>query len=176
MIYWIRHCATTGQAPEAPLTSTGHAQAQHLADVLAPFGITRIVSSPYRRALQSIEPFAARTGITVEPDGRIRERLLSTEPLADVRLTLKHTFDDADFAAPGGETSREATARASAAFSDIMSAGSTTAVVSHGNLTSLLLRRLGWPMDFDASLRLTNPDLFRIDPIDATVTITRLWH
>jgi broad specificity phosphatase PhoE len=63
-----------------------------------------------------------------------------------------------------------------AAFDEIRAAGRTTAVVSHGNLTSLLLRRLGWAMDFQASLRLSNPDVFEIRTHQQTIIITRLWQ
>ena len=176
MIYWIRHCATTGQEPSAPLTAEGQAQAAHLVDVLATFGITRVVSSPFRRAMQSIKPFAARYSIPVETDERLCERVLSSAPLDDWKAVLRRTFDDADFAATGGETSREAEARVVAAFEDADTDDRTTAVVSHGNLTALLLRRLGWLMDFEASLRLTNPDVFSITRSGNGYDIARLWH
>ena len=176
MIYWIRHCSTTGQEPEAPLTAEGFAQALQLANVLTTFGIARILSSPYRRAVQSIEAFALQHAIAIESDDRLRERVLSTIPLDDWKTTLRRTFDDADFAAPGGETSRVAEARALSALEVALADGRTTAIVSHGNLTALLLRRLGWPMDFEASLRLTNPDVFRITRSGNAYDIARLWQ
>src|SRR5207245_4789289 len=59
-LYLVRHCRAAGQAPEAPLTAEGLAQAERLADVLAPLAPDRILSSPFRRAVQSVEPLAAR--------------------------------------------------------------------------------------------------------------------
>ena len=57
-IYIIRHCEAEGQAPEAPLTAKGKAQAKELSVFLSGKKVDRIVSSPFLRAVQTIEPFA----------------------------------------------------------------------------------------------------------------------
>src|SRR4051812_46465684 len=49
----VRHCQSSGQAPDAPLTPLGQQQADQLADLLQARGIARIVSSPYTRAVQT---------------------------------------------------------------------------------------------------------------------------
>lgn len=175
MIYWVRHCSSTGQEPAAPLTNAGFAQARRLDEMLTRFEIERIVASPYLRAVQSVEPFAERVGSSIETDSRLRERLLSPTPLADWQATLRRTFEDEDFATPGGENSRVAADRAVAAFEDIVRDGRLTAIVSRGNLTALLLRLLGHPMDSEASLRLTNPDVFRIHPLGDRFDISHIW-
>ena len=64
------------------------AQAGLLADLLAPLGIARILSSPFVRARDSIAPLAARLGIPIETDDRLVERILTTEPLPDWRAHL----------------------------------------------------------------------------------------
>jgi broad specificity phosphatase PhoE len=46
----VRHCESSGQEPEAPLTSRGSDQARDLAAVLRGQLIGRVVSSPYRRS------------------------------------------------------------------------------------------------------------------------------
>lgn len=176
MIYLIRHCSTTGQEPEAVLTEAGEQQAEELAAFLKPFGIERIVSSHYRRAVQSIEPFAAQMDISLETDERLRERTLSAEPFDDWQEIVRRTFDDPDFYLPGGESSREATARAAEAFQDALEAGKSTALVSHGNLSALLLKHLGLPFGMEEQTRLTNPDVFRIEPTENGYEITRLWQ
>lgn len=57
-VYLVRHCESSGQQPDAPLTALGAAQAEQLAAFLRPFGVGWIVSSPFRRARQSVEPLA----------------------------------------------------------------------------------------------------------------------
>ncbi|MDE2318406.1 MAG: histidine phosphatase family protein [Rhodospirillales bacterium] len=56
------------------LTELGHAQAQAAAEELAGAGITRLVVSPYLRALQTAQPFLALPGVSVEVMHEVRER------------------------------------------------------------------------------------------------------
>ena len=174
-IYIIRHCSTTGQEPEARLTEAGKQQALALAAFLTNLGIERIVSSPFQRAVQSIEPFAAQTGLALETDGRLRERVLSPVPLENWQELLRRSFDDPDFTVPGGESSCEAANRAEAAFREVVEAGKVTALVTHGNLTALLLGRLGLPFGADEQARLTNPDVYCVEATHSGHRIQRLW-
>lgn len=77
----IRHCESIGQAPEAPLTEHGRAQALALAAHLAQHPIDYVVSSPYVRACETIAPFAGRAQLAVHIDERLAERRLSPEPI-----------------------------------------------------------------------------------------------
>src|SRR5688572_21382147 len=65
LLYLARHCQSSGQEPDAPLTALGRQQADQLGAWLLPRGIVRIVSSPYLRARQSVEPLARQLGIAV---------------------------------------------------------------------------------------------------------------
>ncbi|HYA67519.1 MAG TPA: histidine phosphatase family protein, partial [Acidimicrobiales bacterium] len=49
-----------------PLEARGRRQAERLVGVLAPLGPVRIVSSPYRRCLETVGPVAAHLGLEVE--------------------------------------------------------------------------------------------------------------
>jgi 2,3-bisphosphoglycerate-dependent phosphoglycerate mutase len=175
VIYWARHCQETGQEPDAPLTQEGHQQARRLAKFVREYGIERIVSSPYLRAIQSIQPFAKLSGCKIETDARLRERVLSPSPVPDWKDALRKSFDDQNYSLRGGETARTAGDRAEAVFNECIWRRRTTIVVSHGYLTILLLIRLGRAISFEASLRLTNPDLFRIQVSESAYEITRLW-
>lgn len=177
-LYLIRHCTTTGQEPEAPLTEAGFEQAARLAEWLADRGIEAVVSSPYVRAVQSIQPFADRHGISIQQDPRLRERDLSSEPLSDVRKHLAATFEDFDLCLPGGESTRTAMARAAAALEEILQRPErTVAVVSHGNLTTLMLRHFDDTVGFETGQRLTNPDVYVVTlPPDGPSTVLRAWE
>jgi 2,3-bisphosphoglycerate-dependent phosphoglycerate mutase len=60
------------------LSESGHRAAQRIADLLQDRGIALIVSSPYTRAVQTVQPLADRLGISIQVDAELRERLLST--------------------------------------------------------------------------------------------------
>lgn len=159
----IRHCQSSGQAPDAPLTAQGAADARALAARLATLGIGAVYSSPYARAVQTIEPFAAARGLSINIDFRLRERLLSAEPLDDWLDHVRASFADPDHRAPGGETLREAQARGLEAIAQIHADGSATAAVAtHGNLTGALLQKMDPTFGFTAWQAMPNPALYRV--------------
>ena len=55
-----------GDDRRRPLDERGRRQAVALVDELAPFPIERILSSPYTRCVQTIEPIAAQRGLEIE--------------------------------------------------------------------------------------------------------------
>ena len=95
----VRHCASSSQSPDAPLSEAGLQQAELLSDFLAPFSPDHIVSSPFRRALQTIAPLAERTGLAVRHEPRLAERELSGAPLDDWPEQLRRTWEDFDYRA-----------------------------------------------------------------------------
>jgi len=58
---------------ERPLDARGLEQAAHLPEVLARFPIERILSSPAKRCLQTVEPLAAARGLEIEPREELSE-------------------------------------------------------------------------------------------------------
>src|SRR5581483_11734047 len=77
----IRHAQSTFQGIDSPLTEEGRRQADALAAWLIEHtGIDRIVVSQYLRALETILPFAKETGIKIEVDPRLGERVLKDGP------------------------------------------------------------------------------------------------
>ena len=174
----VRHCESSGQRPDAPLTEKGFEQARSLSEFLVSLEPDRIFCSPFRRARQTIAPFAARSGFPLHTEPRLSERELSAEPLDDWLEQLRKTWEDFDYRAPGGETSREAQRRGRQAFNEIAAAGHRCAIlVSHGNLLGLLMNSIDPSFDFDRWGALTNPDVFRVrvQARGSGREIERLW-
>jgi 2,3-bisphosphoglycerate-dependent phosphoglycerate mutase len=173
-VFLVRHCAAAGQAPDAPLTAEGRAQALALAGVLAGRGIDRIISSPFLRARQSIEPLAQRLGLTLRIDDRLAERALGDPGPLPWRDAVRLTFDDFDRCFPGGESSRDATGRAVAALDDALASGALCPVlVTHGNLLSLLLRYVDGGLGYAEWERLRTPDVFEATLGNGDVRLSR---
>jgi broad specificity phosphatase PhoE len=79
-VHLVRHAAaghrsawSGGDDTERPLTRKGWSQAAGIAEALAGQGITRLVSSPYVRCIQTLEPLAGELGIPVRTDRRLEE-------------------------------------------------------------------------------------------------------
>jgi 2,3-bisphosphoglycerate-dependent phosphoglycerate mutase len=174
-IFIIRHCAAEGQPPSAQLTGKGFEQAHHLARFFDEIKIDRIISSPFLRARQSVEPLAQKKGLTVEVDERLSERTLSTEVLTDWLEELKTTYDDLEYRLPGGESSSEAMKRAVAVIDDI-EPDKNTLIVSHGNLISLLLKYYDSKFGFEQWKKLSNPDVFLLKISVNETSFERLWE
>lgn len=72
MIFVVRHAKAGSRSEwdrpdeERPLSGPGLLQAKALAGRLADEGATRVVSSPFVRCVQTVEPLAATIGATVE--------------------------------------------------------------------------------------------------------------
>jgi 8-oxo-dGTP diphosphatase len=78
-LYVVRHAhagdrgAWDGADRERPLSRKGRRQAEGIAEQLAGAGIVRLLSSPSRRCLQTLEPLAERLALTVEGESRLAE-------------------------------------------------------------------------------------------------------
>ncbi|RZT87944.1 8-oxo-dGTP diphosphatase [Pseudonocardia sediminis] len=87
-VLFVRHAKAgnranwNGDDDLRPLSGTGHAQAERLAEFLPRFGPDRMCTAPPLRCRQTLEPLAASTGLTIAAD----------EPL----MGEHHYWDDAD--------------------------------------------------------------------------------
>ncbi|WP_340372107.1 histidine phosphatase family protein [Peribacillus sp. FSL E2-0218] len=175
-IFIVRHCEAQGQPAESPLTEKGLKQAEYLVDFFSNEKIDRIISSPFLRAIQSVEPLSEKTNIKIEIDERLSERILSTMDLPDWYEKLKATFNDMELKFEGGESSQEAMNRIVNVAEEVFKRGTeNTVIVSHGNIISLLLKNYHSDFDFECWKNLINPDIFQINFINNEVTLGRIW-
>jgi 8-oxo-dGTP diphosphatase len=85
-----------GDDRERPLDEKGVRQAELLVDLLAPYAIERILSSPAVRCLQTVEPLAKARGLSIEPRDELGEELQTSAGAELVR-----SLADADVAICG---------------------------------------------------------------------------
>jgi broad specificity phosphatase PhoE len=131
------------------LSEDGIEQAKRLPEALARFPITRLVSSPQRRAVQTAQPVADALGLTVEIDERLAEydrdmeHYIPVEQIAGefpeelARLAQGHLPSSVDEPA--------FLARIDAGIRDLVASGDhedTVAVFSHGGVINGLLHRI----------------------------------
>jgi 2,3-bisphosphoglycerate-dependent phosphoglycerate mutase len=175
-IFLIRHCEASGQPPEANLTEKGFSQAQELAVFFSNVRVDRIISSPFMRAIQSIEPLAEKMRIKVEIDERLSERILSKRLLPDWMEKLEATFMDLDLEWEGGESSRNAMMRVVNVVKEaLQSKEENILMVTHGNLMALLIKHYQHEFNFEEWKKLRNPDVFQLHFIDNRVNVKRIW-
>ncbi|TDD39845.1 bifunctional RNase H/acid phosphatase [Nonomuraea terrae] len=136
---------------EAELTANGLAQASAAAERLSrePYRLDVIVTSPLKRARQTAEAVAARTGLDVEVEDDLKETDFGdweghtfTEVQRRWPAELTAWLADPDVAPPGGESFAQAALRVDAAGERLVEryAGKTVLAVSHVTPIKLLLR------------------------------------
>ncbi|MBR8839807.1 MAG: histidine phosphatase family protein [Stigonema ocellatum SAG 48.90 = DSM 106950] len=177
ILYLVRHCQSSGQQPDAPLTEEGQLQATLLSEFFSRVSVERIVSSPFLRAYQSITPVASKLGMTIELDDRLKERVLSTKMLPDWLEWLRQTFDDLDLCLVGGESSRAAMQRVVAVADEIfLHDAKVTLIATHGQLMTLLLKHFNENIGFNEWQSLTNPDIYKVVVGKGHVEVKRVWQ
>ena len=174
IIYVVRHCKAEGQPAESPLTSEGNQQAIELVKFFKQVKVDRIISSPFKRAIQSIEPLSKQKQLEVELDTRLEERILCSNDMPEWLEVLIDTYNDLDLKFVGGESSREAMERVTSVIHDI-NIGESVVVVSHGNLISLLLKSFDHTVGFNEWKHMSNPDVYQLTIDREDWTIHRLW-
>jgi broad specificity phosphatase PhoE len=165
----VRHAlplrSEQGQGSDPALSDAGLEQAHRLPEALARFPISRLVSSPQRRAVQTAEPVAEPRELGVEIDERFAEydremsvyipveQLREERPADWARMAQGHlpsSVDEAGFRR-----------RVSAAIAEVVSKSApedTVAVFSHGGVINVVLhgtrRLLSFPIDYASVTRL----------------------
>jgi broad specificity phosphatase PhoE len=162
-----------------PLSEVGRQDAVRIARLLRSESPVAIYSSPYRRALESVEPLAASLDLSIEVMDELRERSLGSRWEASWLETIRATWEDFSLAYPaGGETNQQAMERAAAALETISERhpDETVAVATHGNLLVLLLRVMDPTKGFIFWRNLTLPDVYKAVVSGGRISqLKRLW-
>ncbi len=164
----LPHRTEAGEGSDPELSEEGWDQARRLPDALDRFPLARLISSPQRRALQTAEPVAKATGLTVDIDDRLAEYdrgLSHYVPIEQVRKERPEEWARmADGRLPSTVDEDEFRGRVGAALSDIVAGADhdeTVAVFSHGGVINVILhellgtkRLLSFPIDYVSITRL----------------------
>ncbi|OBI18208.1 histidine phosphatase family protein [Mycobacterium sp. E2497] len=157
-----------GQGSDPHLSDEGLAQIERLPKALDRFPISRVVSSPQRRAVQTAEPVAAARELAVEIDDRFAEYdrdLPLYIPVEQIREEMPEEWARlAQGHLPSAVDEDAFLARLRAAVDDLVAAADpedTVAVFSHGGVINVLLhqilgtsRLLSFPVDYASITRL----------------------
>jgi broad specificity phosphatase PhoE len=144
MAYLVQHGEKERRPGDPRLTQAGRDQAVRAGQWLRDQGIRALYSSPLRRALQTADGIASVTGLAVQTDARLGERLNweGRESYDAFLARWDRTTDDRDFVPAGGDSSRQAGARLLAFLADLRGSVGPVAAVTHGGVTIDLLRTL----------------------------------
>ena len=167
-IFIIRHAESQpdAQVPEPlwPLSERGKKQATDLVPFLKKNKIGVLYSSPYPRAIDTLQPYAADCDLKISLENDLRERKLTENFRTDWQSILIRAWSDFDYALENCESSRIAQLRIVSAVKNIALAhrGETVAIASHGNVIGLLLNSIHTEFGYDDWKTIRNPDAMHI--------------
>ena len=188
----IRHAlplrTRDGEGSDPELSAEGTEQARRLPGALERFPISRLVSSPQRRAHQTADPVAAARGLAIDIDERLAEYdrgMSHYVPLEEARAEGSPAWDRMQRGdLPAGVDVEEFRGRIWSALTDIADAGThsdTIALFSHGGVINVVLheilgtaKTLSFPIDYASvtTLRRSRKGAFTVAGVNG---IEHVW-
>jgi broad specificity phosphatase PhoE len=144
VVYLVQHGDKQRVPGDPGLTSLGCQQAGEVGAWLQGEGVRALYASPLRRARETADCISERTGLPVILDDRLRERLnwAGSEPFEEFLVRWARTEQDRDYQPPGGDSSRQAAGRLRDFLAGLTGQRGPVAAVTHGGVTTDLLRTL----------------------------------
>ncbi|MCA1713141.1 MAG: histidine phosphatase family protein [Actinobacteria bacterium] len=168
----VRHATSVPPSPdwpdeyERPLSPLGEQQADELVGVLRAQFPDRVLSSPYRRAVQTVAPLARALGLRVETREVLREWRSGITGSPDWRATYRESWERPAWSALGGETQLALEHRAVGALRQLAAEeppAAVTVVGSHGTWIARALHGIGFHVDADFWFSMPMPAVYEVD-------------
>lgn len=170
----VRHALSvprTADGPDEfarPLAPAGLRQAEELVGVLTGLAPVAVWSSPYRRAVQTVEPTARALGLKVQVRDDLREWEDGLPFTDDWAPHYARSWANPAEGRPGGESLDQLTTRAVGAIRGLARAypGGLVLAAGHGTFIARALAGFGEPVDTDFWQRMPMPAVFHLSFAD----------
>lgn len=165
-IYFVRHASSAYTPDELnrPLSEKGLKDAKKVTELLSQENITQVISSPYKRAVQTVEGTAKHFGLTISIDDGFRERKLSDSFVENFEEVILKYWENFDFSLPGGETGYLAQDRGVQSLENILSnySGGNIVIGTHGNIMVLIMNYYDKKYNYNFWSNLNMPDIYNL--------------
>ncbi|AGB16025.1 fructose-2,6-bisphosphatase [Halovivax ruber XH-70] len=166
-LYFVRHAHSPyvpNREAERGLSEQGRRDALHVARTLTEYDIDVVVSSPYTRAVETVQEIAEAVGTAVITESGFRERTLAESHVADFEKAISRVWKDPSFSWEGGESNEVAQERGIAAVERTLErwTGEDIVIGTHGNLLTLILNYYDETYDFEFWQQLSMPDIYQV--------------
>ncbi|WP_404406313.1 histidine phosphatase family protein [Jeotgalibacillus malaysiensis] len=165
-IYLIRHAHShyTPDEMHRPLSEKGVKDAAAVTGCLTYENIHAVLSSPYKRAVQTVEGIAGYIGSEIEIVEGFKERTLTAQPAEDFNKAITKVWENPSFSWEGGESNLAAQQRGVKAMKHVLKeyAGQHVAIGTHGNIMVLIMQYFDPHYDFAFWRQLAMPDIYQL--------------
>lgn len=184
-IYMIRHGEspkTEGNDSTRGLTEKGKVDANKVTELLKEEGLNIFISSPYKRAVLTIEELAHLSGKEVIIYEDLKELLFSNEdkiiPDQELYPAVQKMFSDRNFSLQGGESVADCQKRSVVILKEILTEfkGQKIALGTHGAVMTLMMGYFDSDYDYEFLMKTSKPDIFRMEFKDEQlIEVRRIW-
>ena len=165
-LYLVRHAHSVYTADEEgrPLSAGGIEDARTVTGLLKDKDIHCVISSPYLRAIQTVQGIADYIHQDIQIEKDFRERRLAGGPVEDFKLSIVKVWEDEQFAWEGGESNKAAQARGVSATLRVLERfeGNNVVIGTHGNIMVLIMNHFDRQYGFDFWKELSMPDIYML--------------
>ena len=184
-IYMIRHAKSPfvfGQERMRELSHQGKSDAKKVTEIMNDKQVDLIVSSPYVRAIQTIEEIATNKDIEVMVYEELKERQLKgayklTED--EIQQAIKTSFKDIDFHLKDGESIRDVQNRAIPVIKSLLNnyQGKTIIIGTHGNVMTIIMNYFDKSYGYEFWKNTSKPDIYKLEfSGENLLSVHRLWE
>lgn len=168
-IYLVRHAHSEYSAEQEAtrgLSERGRRDALTVTDPLSKERIEAVCSSPYVRAVQTVEGIARLVGAPIDLDPRFREKDLGDyeSQMKDRWQAFQKGFAEPEFSFPGGESNRDVELRAVSAMNGVLDkyAGKRVAIGIHGCIMTIIMAHYDGRFDVGFLRSLPKPAIYKL--------------
>ncbi|GEL04908.1 histidine phosphatase family protein [Rummeliibacillus stabekisii] len=179
-LFFVRHAHSSYTPDELnrPLSEKGFSDATLVTRLLKTEGIDVVLSSPYKRAVQTVEGIAEYIHTDIGIIEGFKERTLTAVPSNDFAFAIAKVWEDYNFSWEGGESNVVAQKRGIEATYKILDNYKDKNVVigTHGNIMVLIMNFFDRQYNFSFWQNLDMPDIFKLS-FDGKVlrNVERIW-
>ena len=180
-IYLVRHAHSTYSPDEygRGLSSNGQHDQKLVTDQMTEKHVDVILSSPYKRAIQTVEGIALQHNKDIQLIEAFKERTLAGKSVENFQEAIETVWLNESYAHPGGESNEEARNRGIDALKDVLKTykGKSIVIGTHGNLLALIMSHFNQKYDVTFWRSLDMPDVYCLTFEEETlVNIERIWE
>lgn len=185
-IYMIRHAESPfvhGQEETRDLSEKGLEKSKKITEIFEDIELDVIVSSSYRRAIQTIEDLANKKNLPILKFEELRERPIKgldyDMPWDELMEAIEKSFEDIDYSLSGGESTRKAQERSIPVIEKLLIdyKGKCIVIGTHGNIMTIIMNYYNKAYGFDFWNSTSMPDIYKLSFVSNELkNVERLWE
>lgn len=166
-LYFVRHAKViyTEDDHTRPLSEEGKADIIKVTEFFRNIKVDSIISSPYIRAIHTIQGIAENKGLSIDCYDDLRERKVAHGFIDDFETFIRNQWEDFDFKLDGGESLAEVQKRGNKVIRELIEIHKDKNVVigTHGTFLAVQLNYYNSKYNFDFWKTIKMPDIFKFE-------------